>query len=372
MKKRNKAMIIIGILLSIIVLLFIGLDGTFISKGKKSVWSDKYIDRLENDLFRMIAYGIRAGSSHNMQPWLIRIVSDDTVELYADMDKALPVVDGDHKQLLMSQGTFIESFRQGALKYGYDTDIKYSVPDLNEKMPLIATIYVRRAANNDTVDAVSASTYDAGSAGKALSLKKALDKCISDFPGFSLSLVSSEVEVKKLKDILLEATIIESRDEAATKELLDVFRWTEWEQNKYRYGLSLNTLPGVLKPFIQPILKFTSKNWQAFGESSITQFKNRLDSQTGYILIKHNKPGCLEYVLSGQVYQRLSSEISDHYLRPAMQVLEDFDAMKSLNYRFRQEYCQDGDVVMIIGLQPGTGKPASSNPRHLVEDLLLK
>lgn len=372
MKKRNKAMIIIGSLLLIIVLLFIGLDGTFLSPKYKSVWSDRYVDGLENDQLRIIAHGIRAASGHNMQPWLVKIISDSSVELYADTDKALPVVDSDHKQLLMSQGTFIESLRQGVIKYGYDADIAYSIPVFDKKMPLIATINIHGKEGTDTADAVSGSTYDAGPAGQDLDIAKEIDRCISEFPGFSYTLVDSGAEIEKLKDILLEATVIESGDEAAVKELLDVFRWTEWEQNKYRYGLSLNTLPRLLKPFIQPIMKLSSKNWQSFGESSITQFKKRLDSQTGYILLKHPDPGNIEYVFSGQLYQRLASVVSGYYLRPAMQVLEDFDAMKSLNYRFRQEYCQDGEVVMIIGLQPRAGTPPAGNPRHLVDDILLK
>lgn len=114
------------------------------------------------------------------------------------------------------------------------------------------------------------------------------------------------------------------------------------------------------------------KNWQAFGDSSIAQFKNRLESQTGYIIIKHDDPGYLEYVTCGRIYQKLVSEIRDHYLRPAMHVLEDFGEMKSLNQRFRQEYCQDGEILMIIGLQHKTGKLSDSNPRHLVEDILVK
>ncbi len=59
-------------------------------------------------------------------------------------------------------------------------------------------------------------------------------------------------------------------------------------------------------------------------------------------------------------------------LRPAMQVLENFEAMKSLNMRFQQEYGIDGEVVLIIGLQEKTDKSARSNPRHLVEDIVIQ
>ncbi len=372
MKKRNKVMMIIGSLLVVVVLVFVSLDGTFLAKKYDSVWSDKYIGGLENDQSKMIAYGIRAASSHNSQPWLVKQIGEDTIELYADMDKALHVVDGDYKQLLMSQGTFIESYKQGAMKYGYGVDITYSVPNFDEKMPLIATIKVHEEANMDTVDAISSSTYDAAYSEGDIDLRKTLDECIAEYPGFNYTIVESSSDVEKLENVLLEGTIIESRDEAATKELLDVFRWTEWEKNEYRYGLSLNTMPGILKPFIQPIMKSSSNNWEAFGDSGITQFKDRLDKQTKYILIKSDNPSNIEYLYSGQIYQKLIFEVSDYDLRPAMQALENFEAMKSLNMQFQQEYGNDGEVVWIIGMQEKTGKSANSNPRHLVEEIIIQ
>jgi len=55
-----------------------------------------------------------------------------------------------------------------------------------------------------------------------------------------------------------------------------------------------------------------------------------------------------------------------------MQLLENFDAMKSLNVQFQQEYGVDGEVVMILCVQEKTGTPAASNPRHVVEDILVQ
>jgi nitroreductase len=51
-------------------------------------------------------YAILAPSSHNTQPWLFKIVDDNnTIELYADRTRALPVVDPDDRELIISCGT---------------------------------------------------------------------------------------------------------------------------------------------------------------------------------------------------------------------------------------------------------------------------
>lgn len=362
-------MIIIGSFILVLILSFVLLDGSFLAKKHQSVWSDRYINELQSDQSKIIATAIRAASSHNTQPWLVKSGSDDTIELYADMSKALPVVDGDNKQLLISQGTFIESFKSGAAQYGYAVNIEYNVPDLSQAMPLIATIKLTATDTASIVDEVSSGTYAAAHQAVNADLEKTLEACIQEYDKFSYVMIDTAEEVEKLQEYLLQGTVIESRHEAATKELLDVFRWTEWEKNEYRYGLSLTSIPMLIKPFIQPILKWTSGNWEAFGDSSIKMFKERLQKQHRYILVKCENPNSLDLIYCGQIYQELLLETGDWELKPAMQVLENYDAMKELNSEFQQVYGGDGEVMMIIGIQESTGD--GSNPRHLVEDILI-
>jgi hypothetical protein len=50
-----------------------------------------------------LSYAILAPSSHNTQPWLFKIV-DNSIELYADRTRALPVVDPEARELTISCG----------------------------------------------------------------------------------------------------------------------------------------------------------------------------------------------------------------------------------------------------------------------------
>lgn len=354
----------------IVVMLFVGFDGTFLPRTYASVWSKQDIERLDDLQSKLIAYGIRAASSHNSQPWLVKKIDAETIELYADMDKALPVVDGDKKQLLMSQGTFIESYRQGAMFSGYTVNVTYHDVDVSENRPLIATLHIQQDTELHVEDSTSGSTYDSLTTDKS-DLRTTIDECITDYPGFTYTLVDTESEVEALEGMLLEGTIIESKDKEATRELLDFFRWTEWDKNKYRYGLSLNTLPDPVKPFAQPLMKILSKDLSSFGESGIKQFKERLEKQTKYILIHCDNPVTLDYVVSGQIYQQLVHEVSGYELRPAMQVLESFDAMQQLSMQFQTKYGNNGDVIWVIGLQEKSNKPIASNPRHRIEDIII-
>jgi len=372
MKKAKGIMMIIGGVLLAVVLVFTVIDGSWLPKRYASVWSVDYLQSLPSDQQRLIAYGLRAASSHNSQPWLVKAINEDTLELYADLSKALPVVDGDYKQLLMSQGAFIESLKRGAQALGYSVEIEYHDLDLEVEQPKIATIRTKKLEGVQPADLTTGSTYDAEADADNADLKLTVKSTLQAFPTFTYELVEQVAEVEALEALLLEGTTIESYDEAATKELLNVFRFTEWEKNQYRYGLSLNSVPALMKPFIQPIVKLSAGDMKGFGDSSITQFKDRLASQSKYLIIKTSDAKLSAYIQSGIIYQQLVNQIKGYSLRPAMQVLENFPAMQKLNHQFQNQYGKDQTVVWVIGLQERTSNGGNSNPRHLVEDIIIK
>jgi nitroreductase len=57
-------------------------------------------------------------STHNTQPWLFKI-DDDTVELYADRMRALPVIDPDDRELTISCGAALLHLRIALRHFGY-------------------------------------------------------------------------------------------------------------------------------------------------------------------------------------------------------------------------------------------------------------
>lgn len=71
----------------------------------------------------VLRYAILAPNPHNRQPWLIRLVGADQVELTCDLAKRLPETDPFDRQIIMGFGTFIELTRIAAAERGYAVDI---------------------------------------------------------------------------------------------------------------------------------------------------------------------------------------------------------------------------------------------------------
>jgi nitroreductase len=78
----------------------------------------------------ILNYAVLAPSSHNTQPWLLRL-SDDGVDLFADRTRALPVVDPLDRELVISCGAAIGMARIALRAFGFEGEVEL-LPDSAE------------------------------------------------------------------------------------------------------------------------------------------------------------------------------------------------------------------------------------------------
>lgn len=78
----------------------------------------------ETDLRRWIlSHAILAPHSHNLQSWLADLREPDIITIRMDLRRLLPETDPRSRQMVMSQGTFIELLDLAARQRGYRADI---------------------------------------------------------------------------------------------------------------------------------------------------------------------------------------------------------------------------------------------------------
>lgn len=71
----------------------------------------------------LVSAAVLAPSSHNTQPWFFR-VSGDALDLCADGHRALPVVDPDGRELLISCGAALYHLRLATRYYGHEPEVE--------------------------------------------------------------------------------------------------------------------------------------------------------------------------------------------------------------------------------------------------------
>ncbi len=85
----------------------------------------------------LLNYALLAPSGHNTQPWLFKFV-DDAVELYADKTRALPIVDPDDRELIISCGAALYNLKLALRYFGFQ-ELVDVFPD-RQKPELLARI----------------------------------------------------------------------------------------------------------------------------------------------------------------------------------------------------------------------------------------
>ncbi len=80
----------------------------------------------------LIQNAVKAPSGHNTQPWKFGI-GDNTITIYPDYKRALPVVDADNHALFISLGCALENLVIAAAHFGYDAIIEMHLENEGEE-----------------------------------------------------------------------------------------------------------------------------------------------------------------------------------------------------------------------------------------------
>jgi len=71
----------------------------------------------------ILSYAILAPHSHNLQSWMVDLRQPGEIMLYCDLTRLLPETDPQSRQIMMSQGTFLELLDLAARQKGLRADI---------------------------------------------------------------------------------------------------------------------------------------------------------------------------------------------------------------------------------------------------------
>ena len=77
---------------------------------------------MNTDFIQIASYASKAPSGHNTQPWKFHI-TDNTITVIPNFEVALPVVDGNNRELFISLGCAVENVCIAANHFGYTTQI---------------------------------------------------------------------------------------------------------------------------------------------------------------------------------------------------------------------------------------------------------
>jgi len=75
---------------------------------------------VSENIASILKYASLAPSSHNTQPWKVKIISESELIIQSDSTRWLPKLDPNNRECLLSIGAFWENLVQAALAFGFE------------------------------------------------------------------------------------------------------------------------------------------------------------------------------------------------------------------------------------------------------------
>jgi hypothetical protein len=200
----------------------------------------------------ILSHAILAPHSHNLQSWRVDLRTADEITLYCDLARLLPETDPLSRQIMMSQGTFLELLDLAARRRGLRADIElfpqgaFGPRQLDgrptARIRLVADASVRPDPLFDQIHkrrtnrALYEAREPAPSSLEAIAASVAAPRLRAGFVG-----ASQPALMQSLRAIAMEAWRIELETPRTILESYKVLRVGPGEIAQHRDGLSINT-----------------------------------------------------------------------------------------------------------------------------------
>ncbi len=298
----------------------------------------------------ILSYAILAPHSHNLQSWLVDLRKPDEIILYCDLTRLLPETDPFSRQIVMSQGTFIELLDMAARERGLRAEINLFpkgefgaekvddrptasirlVEDSSVKKDPLFLQILKRHTNREAYE-LKDPTPDA-----LTSIKESVESYPVNI-GFTLS--SQSELIAKHRAIAAEGWRIELTTPRTILESYKLLRIGPNEIKKYRDGISIN----------EPFLRFidavgffdrtkapSPDDFATTGQ--IEDFNEKIEKTPAFFWMITEGNGRTVQINAGRAYVRaqLAATSKGLSMQPLSQALQEFPEMKKPYADIRQ------------------------------------
>ena len=374
-----------GLILLIMFGLFI-LGGGFMKQSYLEPWDKNYAAKYTDPRIRLAAAGLLAANNHNMQPWKVKLDKADPMVfyLYADSLRTTKEVDPLYRQMMITQGTFLEYVRVAGEKEGFHADIavfpegEYEEGDLlssMDKKPVAKiTLSPAKPVESPFYNGMFLADTNRGNYKKKAPDSLQISKLtkLPDENGLSIKFYTGKADLYKIGNYVMESAKTEAGVTRVMDESNGIFRANEREKNKYRWGYSVEGqgVSGIRRYLLQGLITlFPSINeGKGASQNFIHYTKTAVDHTPAYAVITTSGNSRTDQVLSGMLYSRmiLTGHTLGLAMQPLSQVLEEYPEMKQPYDDFRYDYAGQGQTIQML---LRIGEPETSAPNSMRRDV---
>jgi hypothetical protein len=325
-----------------------------------------------------ISHALLAPHAHNLQSWLVDLDTPDTIVLRLDLRRLLPETDPWSRQLVISQGTFLELLQMAANERGYRADISmFPQGEFDAKTPDSRPTALIRLAKDDGVktDPLFAHIFNRhthrGVYENRIPNAQARQTLADSVKGFPVQLglvTSEEASMQQHRAIAMDAWRIEMQTPHTLLESYKVLRVGPQEIAQHRDGISLNTpmVRGLVALNLFDRSKPSEPDSFAI-KGQISEFNDKMSTTPACVWLSTSDNSRRTQMLCGRAYVRLQLAATALGLRmhPLSQALQEYPEQTN-NYKAIHELLvgKDSTATVQMWTRLGYAPVGSPSPRR--------
>lgn len=364
---KNVTVAVSGFLLVFVVALLFA-DGFFLPKDYLEPWSETYHEKFEDPRLQVLAHGMLAPNSHNLQSWKVILEGEDSFFLYVDPTRLSPEADPPGRQVTISQGTFLEYVRIAAENLGYEAEVQLfpegeygpegTAANLGSKP--IARVTLKEAPGETEPESslykpmFVPDTYRVPYRETRLSAEDIETLEALSTENVTILIFQDSESLESLGNIVLRAAEIEAGNDKVQQESSELFRPNEWKKNEYRYGFSLEGqgLPAFNVHLMQGLISLFPflNSPEASGKAFLSQAESAVENTPAYALVITKGNSRTVQAEAGILYSRFLLKATDmgYAMQPMSQALEEYPEMAETYQEIHGEYAGENETIQML------------------------
>lgn len=334
----------------------------------------------------VLSHALLAPHAHNLQSWLVDLAEPDTIMLRLDTRRLLPETDPLSRQLVISQGTFLELLDLAAKQKGYRAEIHlFPEGEFDSKSPdgrPTARIRLARDATVQTDRLFEQIFHRHTNRGPYESripdtdARAVLAESIKGYPAKFGMVTASESSMQQHREIAMEAWRIEMQTPHTLMESYKLLRVGPEEIAKHRDGLFINA------PLVRALVALglfdrskPSAPDSAVIKRQIAEFNEKMATTPACVWLTTSDNSRTSQVNAGRAYVRLQLAATALGLRmqPLSQALQEYPEQAN-NYKAIHQLIVGQGAADTVQMWTRLGyAPASqASPRRELQALMGK
>lgn len=318
---------------------------------------------MNTDFIQIASYASKAPSGHNTQPWKFHI-ANSAITIVPNLEVALPVVDGNNRELFISLGCAVENLCIAASHFGYKTQlaecsVKGIIIELTKSDFIIEDILFHQIEKRQT----NRSIYN----GNKIS-NGALEQLQFIHKKGTIQLYFIEIGTSlagTITNYIMKGNEIQMNDVTFKNELLSWMRFNNRQVESTHDGLSYLVFgnPPLPKRLARPIVSLFLKP-----DIQNKSDRKKIDSSSHFVVCSILQNSFQECINAGRTLQRFLLKATEVGISYAF--LNQPCEVEILNSALQDKLPVNKDFPILI-LRIGYAKSIPYSPRKKIETLLI-